>query len=153
MGPSRFWMTGGKVPEPNEDTKKLFDAFSYLPHSFSIGKWIAEEDAELKTLILKAVQVWHSISQNLLWLTSVCRMRGQGSRQEAIATFARKAEFVICDVQEAANLTFMNCKLQSKEPVTEKDVKANEEQLASIKLEDPGNSPLEYSCHNFEADI
>lgn len=57
MGPSRFWMVGGHVPEPNEDTKKLFEAYTYLPHTFQLRKWSLEEDAALEKLLLQNVKV------------------------------------------------------------------------------------------------
>ena len=57
IGPSRFWMTAGQVPEPNEDTKRLYEAFTYLPHAFALRKWSEEEDAELRKIVLHAVQV------------------------------------------------------------------------------------------------
>ena len=50
-------MMGGEVPEPNEDTKRLYEAYTYLPHTFSHRKWTEEEDAKLRELVLHAVQV------------------------------------------------------------------------------------------------
>lgn len=57
IGPSRFWFTAGSVPEPNEDTKKLYEAYTYLPHTFALRKWTKEEDEALEKFVLHAVQV------------------------------------------------------------------------------------------------
>lgn len=57
IGPSRFWMTAGQVPEPNEDTRRLYEAYTYLPHTFALRKWSEEEEAELRKIVLHSVQV------------------------------------------------------------------------------------------------
>ncbi len=57
IGPSRFWMAAGTVPRPNEDTLKLYPAFTYLPHTFSTRKWTPEEDEDLKQQVLTFVKV------------------------------------------------------------------------------------------------
>ena len=56
IGPSRFWVSAGTVPRPNEDTLKLYEAYSYLPHTFASRKWLFEEDEELKKLVLVFVK-------------------------------------------------------------------------------------------------
>jgi len=66
IGPSRFWVAGGTVPRPNEDTLKLYEAYSYLPHTFSIRKWATEEDEELKKLVLVFVKARAQPTEHLL---------------------------------------------------------------------------------------
>ena len=61
VGPSQFWMSGAEVPEPNADTLKLLEAYSYLPHSFKTLRWSDEEDAKLKELVLTALKVSSSL--------------------------------------------------------------------------------------------
>lgn len=57
MGPSRFWLAGGLVPTANEDTLDLLEAFSFLPHNFTVRKWLEEEDAGLAKSIGQHLQV------------------------------------------------------------------------------------------------
>ena len=60
IGPSRFWFIAGSVPEPNEDTKKLYEAYTYLPHSFALRKWTKEEDQGLQKIVQLAVRVFQN---------------------------------------------------------------------------------------------
>lgn len=73
IGPSRFWMSGGSVPEPNEDTQRLYEAYTYLPHTYALRKWTKDEDSDLQQLILRTVQVsspsqaCNNVAPSLLW--------------------------------------------------------------------------------------
>ena len=57
VGPSRFWVAGRRVPEPNEDAVRLAPAFAYLPHAFKEAGWQADERQRLQAAILAAVKV------------------------------------------------------------------------------------------------
>jgi hypothetical protein len=56
VGPSRFWVAGRRVPEPNEDAVRLAPAFAYLPHAFKEAGWQGEERQGLQAAILAAVK-------------------------------------------------------------------------------------------------
>ena len=68
VGPSRFWVAGRRVPEPNQDAVRLAPAFRYLPHSFKEVGWQEEERVRLGRAILLAVKV-----RCLIWLPSACQ--------------------------------------------------------------------------------
>ena len=57
VGPSRFWVAGRRVPEPNQDAVRVAPAFRFLPHSFTESAWQQEERERLREGILQAVKV------------------------------------------------------------------------------------------------
>ncbi len=57
VGPSRFWVAGRRVPEPNADALKTAPAFQYLPHFFRDSSWTQQEHERLQRAILQAVYV------------------------------------------------------------------------------------------------
>ena len=57
VGPSRFWVAGRRVPEPNQDAVRVAPAFRFLPHSFTESAWQQEERERLRDSILQAVKV------------------------------------------------------------------------------------------------
>ncbi len=57
VGPSRFWVAGRRVPEPNADALKTAPAFQYLPHTFRDSSWTQQEHERLQRAILQAVYV------------------------------------------------------------------------------------------------
>jgi hypothetical protein len=58
-GKSKFWVVGRRVPEPNQDTQDLKEAFKYLPHHFGTLRvsWTGEEDDSLRSAVLHEVRV------------------------------------------------------------------------------------------------
>ena len=55
-GKSRFWSVANAHPEPNADTKRLLDAYKYLPHTFTSHAWTAGETRALEGAVLQVVQ-------------------------------------------------------------------------------------------------
>ena len=58
IGPSRFWVKGHQVPEPNADAKALLEHYPYLPHRFDQPQpWTAKSCSDLQTQVLRVVKV------------------------------------------------------------------------------------------------
>ena len=77
IGPSRFWVAAGSVPEPNADTLKLLEGYKYLPHVFSVRKWTREEDVTLADRVLCSIKA--SLLQH-------ARFRARGSSRPSLHT-------------------------------------------------------------------
>ena len=91
IGPSRFWVAGRRVPEPNQDTVKVAPAFRFLPHSFTESAWQQEEHERLRDSILQAVKVWAAVLDQrhaIQWCTSQYKpsMPGEDRGQPSLSS-------------------------------------------------------------------
>ena len=75
IGPSRFWVQNGQVPEANADTVALLPYYHYLPHRFASQRWTPQACKELQAQVLISVKV--SLDSNEL---SCLYMRGTMSQ-------------------------------------------------------------------------